>query len=569
MSVLNKIWQLKNNQPSLSLTEKLLHNRGLASEDAAERFLNPSRERDFHDPFLMRDMERAVERIGAAIERGERIMIFGDYDLDGITGTAILMRTLTKLGANISYRLPHRIEDGYGLRAKFIEAFHKLDVKLIVTVDNGISCFQEVALANEKGMDVIITDHHTVPEKIPNAYAILHPKLPNSGYPFDELTGSAVALKFAQALLMRRTKNHEEEVEKMLDLACIGTIGDFGPLIGENRYIVKEGLRVLNTTRWPGLSKLKKIAGVNGVVNTQDIGFLMGPRLNAAGRMSHANDALNLLLHGEDKSDALAKNLDALNKERQKLTEKLMKLVRKQADVQRDLPIIIVHHAEFHAGVIGILAAKIVETYGKPAIVMEEREVSAIGSCRSVEGFNIVDALGAAREYLTHFGGHAAAAGFEVERMHLEKFKEKVQQFADEFAHTLNIPSKLEVECALAQHDITMQTYELLQSFQPFGAGNEHPRFLCEGLIVKNFKTVGADKKHLKLGVRPANDGAGANGSGHRQGGAGTLDCIGFRLGAFANQLTVGAPIDIVAELDENIWQGRRSLQLRMIDFKC
>jgi single-stranded-DNA-specific exonuclease len=228
----------------------------------------------------MKDMGGAVERIGRAIEHSERIMIFGDYDVDGITGTAILMRCLRKLGANVSYRLPHRVEDGYGLREKFIHEFSRLNVKLIITVDNGISCFQEVELANAAKMDVIITDHHTLPEKIPKAFAILHPKVPNCGYPFADLTGAGVALKLAQSLYIKRLDAEliNENIKKLLDLACMGTIGDLGPLVGENRYIVKEGLSVLEHTRWPGLSRLKQSAGVKGKIDTWTVGFLLGPR---------------------------------------------------------------------------------------------------------------------------------------------------------------------------------------------------------------------------------------------------------------------------------------------------
>ena len=553
MSVLGKNWNIKNSESNLNLTEKLLKNRGLHDEDSVDRFLNPNKERDFHDPFLMKDMERAVERICAAIDRNERIMIFGDYDLDGITGTAILMRTLTKLGASISYRLPHRIEDGYGLREKFIEQFKQIGVKLIITVDNGISCFNEVALANKKNIDVIITDHHTVPQKIPNAFAILHPKMPNNGYPFDELTGSAVALKLAQALLQRRVENHEEEIYKMLDLACIGTIGDFGPLVGENRYIVKEGLRVLNNTRWPGLSRLKIISGVKGNVNTQDIGFLIGPRLNAAGRMSHASDALKLLLQGEAQSIDLAQNLETLNKERQYLTQKLMKKVREQANDQKKNAVVIVHHHEFHAGVIGILAAKVVEEYGRPAIVMEERKDSAVGSCRSIEGFNIFNALDAAKDHLSHFGGHAAAAGFEVSTKNLKSFKKAVQHFADNFTGDVKSQKTIDAECTIEHTEISMTTFNLLKNFQPFGAGNVEPRFVCEGVRLVSFKTVGEKDKHLKFRI----------GTSHNM----EFDCIGFGLGKFSKKLSIDSPMDLLCEIDENIWQGRKSLQLKVTDF--
>ena len=366
MSLLKKIWQIKNNDPSASLLQKLLSNRGLKDETAIERFFHPDPSRDFHDPFLMEDMERAVARIDKAIEKSERIMIFGDYDVDGITGAAILMRSLRRLGANVSYRLPHRIEDGYGLREKFIREFAKLDVKLAITVDNGISCFNEVELANKLGVDVLITDHHTVPEKIPNACAILHPKLPGSRYPFTELTGAGVALKLAQALLMRRMndeKTRAEEITKLLDLACMGTIADLGELRGENRYIVKEGLRVLENTRWPGLSRLKEFAGVKGKIDTHDIGFLLSPRINAAGRISHPSHALKLLLHDDEHTALLAENLERLNRKRQTITAELFEKVAEHAEKQSDESIIIIGGPEIHGGNSRLIARKLSEKY--------------------------------------------------------------------------------------------------------------------------------------------------------------------------------------------------------------
>lgn len=553
MSVLGKIWKIRNDEEGTSLLSKLLKNRGLKNDTEIEHFFHPTEARDFHDPFLMKDMTTAVERIGRAIEKSERIMIFGDYDVDGITATAILMRCLRKLGANVSYRLPHRIEDGYGLREKFIKEFEKLDVKLVITVDNGISCFHEVELANDAGIDVIITDHHTLPEKIPNAYAILHPKLPNSNYPFTELTGAGVALKLAQALFSRRMKSPEEDIKKLLDLACMGTIGDLGPLIGENRYIVKEGLAILEHTRWPGLSRLKQSAGVKGKIDTYTVGFLLGPRLNAAGRISHASHALRLLLHDAEYAGMLAQNLERFNKKRQQMTTELMEIADSLAIKQCSDPIIIISHPNFHGGLIGLLAAKLSEKYFRPAIVMEDRGQTLIGSCRSIPSINIVEVLKiACSDLLTHFGGHAAAAGFDLPKKNLTAFVKTIKKNVSGILHVEKCQPILQIDCEISHTNVSEKTVEMLQWFEPFGVGNETPRFLCRNLPVLEYRTVGAGQKHLKIQTR-------VNGT--------SFDCIGFRLGQFASQLNGKKSLDLVCEIEENEWNGRKRIQLKVVDF--
>ncbi|MEK7523551.1 MAG: single-stranded-DNA-specific exonuclease RecJ [Patescibacteria group bacterium] len=556
MSVLKKQWVIKNTDRKQSLLKKLLANRGLESEVEMEQFFHPTAERDFHDPFLMKDMGKAVLRIGQAIEKGERIMIFGDYDVDGVTGSAILMRALRLFKANVSYRLPHRIEDGYGLREKFIKEFAKLDVKLAITVDNGISCFNEVALANELGIDVIISDHHTVPEKIPAAYAILHPKLPGCGYPFTELTGAGVALKLAQALFERRLDSveaREQATTGLLDLACMGTIADFGALTGENRYIVKEGLRMLENTRWPGLSRLKDNAGCKGKISTYDIGFLLGPRINAAGRISHSSHALRLLLADDDSTHVLADTLEKLNRKRQKMMEELNELADTMATEQLQNPIIILHHPEFHGGIIGLIAAKMVEKYSRPAIAMEERAESLIGSCRTTASVNIIEALSSAKDLLSHFGGHAGAAGFDLPKKNLQAFKERLMLTVGKATNAESCLPKLAIECEISHEEVSQQSMEMLRWFEPFGAGNDAPRFLLSGVPLHDYRTVGADKKHLKLTTR-------LNGE--------KVDAIGFKLGSFVSQLNGSKTLDLVCEIDENEWQGKKSVQLKIADFR-
>lgn len=557
MSVLNKKWIIKNNDSNSGLFAKLLSNRGLIDDVAIHNFLYPDPAHDFNDPFLMNDMKRAVARIGEAIEKSERIMIFGDYDVDGITATAILMRCLTKLKANVSYRLPHRIEDGYGLREKFVREFKRLDVKLIITVDNGISCANEVATANELGIDSIITDHHTIPEILPKAFAILHPKLPNSKYPFKDLTGAGVAFKLAEALFKTRLDDKEKarhETEKLLDLACMGTIADVGELKGENRAIVKKGLKTIENTRWPGLSSLKKSAGVSGKIDTHVVNFLLGPRLNAAGRMSHPSHALSLLLNDAKHSELLAETLEKLNRKRQKMTEELMKIADALAEPQRHDPAIIIHHKDFHGGIIGLLAAKLVEKYSRPAIVMEKRGETFVGSCRSIPSVNIFETLNSAKDLFTHFGGHSAAAGFDLPKARLSEFTKRIKTYlkSSTASKALSSTPTISIDCELSHDDISQKTVDMLKLFEPFGNGNETPRFLCKNVSIRKYEKIGSEKNHLKILGEIKNR---------------TIDCIGFRFGQFANKLNDGVKIDIVCELEENVWRGNKKLQLKIVDF--
>lgn len=552
MSVRGRTWKIRNEELKTPLLERLLKNRGLESPEKINDFLYPDRGRDFHDPFLMEDMKKAVERIGVAIEKKERIMIFGDYDVDGITGSAILIRTLKKLGAEVSCRLPHRIEDGYGLRKKFIDEFKKIDVKLVITVDNGISCFNEAAYAITQEIDMIITDHHTLPKQMPDAIALLHPKLPGSAYPCTELTGAGVALKLAQALYSTYAPEAREEILELLDLACMGTVADLGELRGENRYIVKEGLNIMQNTRWPGLSRLKESAGIKGKPTTFDIGFLICPRINAAGRIAHPTDALKLLINDSSSTGDMAKNLEMLNKKRQKLMNELIEVAESMAVEQAAWPLTILSHTTFHGGIIGLIAARLSEKYGKPAIIMEDRGDVLVGSCRSIPGVSVVQLLTQCGELMKGFGGHAGAAGFEIEKKNLEAFIVKATKLMKKTMASEPETPELEIDCFLEEVDINSGTIEILRLLEPYGMGNERPRFLCTGLPVHEVRSVGADRKHVKVTTK-------RNGI--------LIDCMGFKMGNFMGILEEATHIDVVCELEENTWNGRTRLQLNMVDF--
>lgn len=560
---MNKKWVIKNTNPKQDLLTKLLHNRNLKTEEEIDQFLNPDLSRDMHDPFLMPDMKKAVNRIKKAIEKQERTMVFGDYDVDGITGSAILIHTLKKFGSHVSYRLPHRQTDGYGLREKFIREFANLGVKLIITVDNGISCEKEIALANANGIDVIITDHHSIPKKLPKAFAILHPRIQNprsqkNVYPFEGLTGAGVAFKLAKALIftLLPKEQHDIEILPLLDLACMGTIADLGPLRGENRAIVKFGLKILEQTRWPGLSRLKDFAGLRGKMDTRDIGFILGPRINAAGRISHPYFALQLLLDDGKRSQNLASHLETLNKKRQELMESLIKeaLEAAETEISKGEKILVLSGKNWHSGIVGLMASKLVETFGRPAFVMEDRGEILVGSCRSVEGFSAVDAVKSAEKSLIAFGGHQAAAGFELKKENFEKFKENLKKHAEKkLSKEFLIPS-LALECEIASRDLNLETAAMISQFEPFGLENETPRFLLKNVLPENISFAGKTKKHLKFTGRLEN--------GNQQ-----IDCIGFNLAKLAEKL-VKSPLDIACELLADEWNGRKKLTLKILDFR-
>lgn len=560
MSVLGKQWVIKNTDTGMTLTEKLLHNRNLKTEDEIDLFLNGDDPRHLHDPFLMKDMEKATLRIAQSIKNKERIIVFGDYDVDGITGTAILVRILKKLGAIVSYRLPHRVTDGYGLREKFIREFGNLGVKVIITVDNGISCFKEIETANELGIDVIITDHHTIPAKIPNAYAILHPKLPGDGYPFDGLTGAGVAFKLAKALIKTLVEKKEQDalVMPLLDLACMGTIADLGPLRGENRTIVKLGLRAMADTRWPGLSRLKQNASVgeNGEkISVRDIGFFLSPRLNAAGRISHSHFALQLLLDDGEKSKALANNLEKLNRQRQELVELTLEraFALGEEQAKEGQKMLVCFDPSWHSGILGLIASKLVDRFSRPAIAMEDRGEVLVGSARSVPGCNVVAAISSCAPLLESFGGHEQAAGFELKKENLQAFIDALHAYAIEhFTDTSIVPS-IELECELFPDEIDMDTVSLIEQFEPFGMDNAVPKFLLRNVIPEKVTTVGKEGKHLKFRGQLLDR---------------NFDCIGFRLGDHFSKIRPDSPLDLAVELEKNVWNGQTNLQLKLLDFR-
>jgi single-stranded-DNA-specific exonuclease len=561
MSLQDKVWKIINQDPSRDIIEKILENRGFSSKAEVETFIKANIKKGFHNPFLMRHMDRAVERINKAIKLQERIMIFGDYDVDGISGTAILVHTLKLLGAKVSYRLPHRVEDGYGLNSEFIKEFVKLKIDLLITVDCGISCKDQIQLAQSKGIDVIITDHHTIPDAIPDrAYAILHPSQPQCDYPFKGLTGAGVAFKLASALLTDRLSPKEKEkyLYSLLDLASLGTVADLGPLRGENRIIVKHGLEALRNTKWLGLNYLMQYAGIDpeSKIDVNTIGFAIGPRINAAGRIANPYYALQLLLYDnpDEKGAVLAEHLDKLNKVRQEMVadalEELKKEYFKNVDQDND-KIFIAWSPNWHVGILGLLASKFVEKYSYPCIVMHDFGDYLVGSGRSPEYFDLVQAFNDHSKYLMHYGGHVQAAGFSIEKKNVEPFSEALKKYAKKHLDSVDFKPILEIDCEINENEISDSLVNFLDKMKPFGVGNEQPVFLLKNVQTDSIKRVGKELNHLHFRAIT---------------GRKNYPVIGFKLGNLEGHIKENQKVDLVCHVEKNEWKGNTKIQLRVLD---
>lgn len=551
MSVLSKKWLIKNTDKEKTAFRKILENRG---------FENLDKMNDFYDPFLFEDMEKAVSRIKKAINLRELITIFGDYDVDGISGTAIIAYVLGKLNANVSCKLPHRVTDGYGLSEKIINEFIENGTKLIITVDCGISCVNEIKKAKDSGIDAIITDHHAIPALPPEAFAILHPKQKKSLYPFRELTGAGVALKLAHALIKKYFKKDEQEeyLNSLLDLAALGTVADLGSLTDENRLIVKRGLKNLANTRWAGLKRLKQLANIKEgeSIDTTQIGFQIAPRINAAGRIGDPYMALNLLLEEEcgEKTNSLGEKLENLNKERQQITSLALEDVEKNILNKKELPYIFIeHHPDWHVGIIGLVAGKIVEKYSRPCVIMQDFGETLVGSARSPDFFNIIEAISACSGCLDAFGGHEQAAGFDLKKINLEKFKTEISKFAENKLKNIELKPLLEIDCEILENEINFEFIDQIEKLEPFGAGNRKPAFLLKNISPQFIDRVGYDGNHLKFSTKLNGD---------------YCQVIAFRMGEFSDILRQHKKIDLVFHLERNSWNSKNYLQLHGLDFR-
>ncbi|WP_018753199.1 single-stranded-DNA-specific exonuclease RecJ [Paenibacillus sanguinis] len=534
------------------LLASLLVTRGMEDARQAELFLNGDLTEQ-HDPLLLSGMGEAVSRIRRAIAEGERILIYGDYDADGVSSTTLMIYLMRRMGATYDYYIPHRTKEGYGLHIPVLEHFHKKGYSLIITVDTGISAVEQIAYANSVGMDVVVTDHHEPPAILPEACTLVNPKLPYCTYPFKGLAGVGVAYKLAQALL------EEDTPQAWTELVALGTIADLMPLTDENRVMVKAGLASMAKSSFPGITALLGIAGwSSGDVTSTTVAFGLAPRINASGRMSHANRAVALLTADSlEEAEDTAEELDLLNKERQMLVDEITQeaLAQLEQQTQDDaLPdVIVVAGTGWNAGVVGIVASKLLERYYRPTIVLgiNPETGECKGSARSIPGFDMYEALTDCADLLDHFGGHPSAAGMSLHQSRIEPFKERLQSFAAPRLGPEHFVPVMQIDLSCSLQEVTLQAIEQLEGLAPFGMANACPKLLLRGLKLLECRQMGTDGKHLKLIVAQ-------NGK--------TVEAVAFGKGALSTLLTEEAVLDIVAEASINEWKGSRKPQLMIQD---
>lgn len=541
---------------------QILLDRKIDTEEKINNFLYPDYNKGLFDPFLFFDMEKALERIGKARDRKELVAIFGDYDADGVTSSIILKEALDELEIKSTIHIPDRKIEGYGMNIKAIEEFKNKKVGLIITVDCGITNCNEVEKAKAFGIDVIIVDHHHVPAKVPDALAIINPHQKESGYPFPELAGAGVTFKFVQGIYKKFFPDKIDQLKWMLDIVAIGTVADCVPLIGENRIITKFGLIVLSKTKRMGLLELFQVARLhideNNVPDTRNISFQIAPRINAAGRMDHANTAFNLLKE-RDRVAArnLALELEGNNQARQKATAQIVDEVRILANnMFKDKKFIFAVGEHFPTGIVGLASGRISDEFNKPTAILNKGEKESTGSFRSIPQINIIETIEKCAELLEKFGGHSQAAGITIKNENLNTFFEKLSEIIEKELEGRDLTSVLEIDAEISPKDLDFELAESLQKFEPFGEGNEEPIFLMKNLEVSDLRTVGNGEKHLKLSLK-ATDGTPK-----------IFEAIGFNFTNGFSHLKKGDKIDVVFTISEDNWNGNKKIQLKLIDIK-
>ncbi|MEX2008335.1 MAG: single-stranded-DNA-specific exonuclease RecJ [Candidatus Spechtbacterales bacterium] len=556
-----------------SVVNQILWNRGLKGQEAVDVFFNPDYERDVHDPLLLKGMKKALRRISDAIDGDEHIVIYGDYDADGVCASTVLNETFLQLGArNVRVYIPHREDEGYGLNIPAIQQFAKENASLIITVDCGSTNVEEVDAANKLGIDVIITDHHQVLERVPAALALVNPHQKGDAYPFKDLAGTAVAFKLAQALIAsRRIKRkqvpHEGWDKWLLDLVALATITDVMPLVGENRTLVRYGLMVLAQTRRPGLVALMSRAGVDPVfdrtsqrtnLNPYTLGFVLGPRINAAGRMEHAELAFRLLeTQDEHRAAELAGRLEQKNKERQNVVRAIMAEIEDRPDINEHSAIV-VGSERWPVGVLGIVAGRLAERYHKPSFLYQVQEKKLVGSARTPHAFNTVELLSACQSALSRFGGHAQAGGFAAARGKEKRLRTllltAVERRMKELGAEKLLPT-LTIDAEIMSEHIGWELHQEIARFEPFGEGNSQPVFLMRAAALQGVRAVGGDGSHLRCMV---------SGGYNKE----YVKAIGFGLAREGLPVRAGESADIAFTLGVDEWNGSRKLCLELLDIK-
>ncbi|HBU27953.1 TPA: single-stranded-DNA-specific exonuclease RecJ [Candidatus Uhrbacteria bacterium] len=545
---------------------QLLSNRGLHTQDEVDAFFGPDYGTDLHDPFLFRQMTSVVKRIMRALETGEIIMIHGDYDADGICGTAVLMTAIKEVcqrcrltawdEGRVRWYLPSREGDGYGMSYSAVEAFKEMEVNVIITVDCGIANVDEIALAYAFGMEVIVVDHHQLPQTCSELALTVHPLAPGETYPFKKLAAVGVAFKVACALYAHARSRKAQipfGLEKwLLDLVSIATVTDMVSLTGENRVLETYGLTVLNKSKRVGLQALMAAAGLTqGKLTTTDIGFRIGPRINAAGRIAKADVALELLLEEDPKrAEELAEQLNQINAERQKLTEQSTKRALALVDVEASFIAVVDH--ETRIGVAGLVAGKLAQQLARPSVVMTRVGAHVVGSGRAPSGFQFVEAMDTCRELMVGGGGHPEACGFTLLEEQIPAWIKAMTAFASQNATESAGQVSLDIDAELELSDVSWELVERVSAMEPHGMGNPTPRFLARGVQVIAAETVGKTQTHLRLSVATKT--------------RSIRPCIGFGWGWLAAELSMGDTIDLVYEIGVNEWNGSREIQLQIVD---
>ncbi len=549
-----KIEYIKEKFELNHLTAKILSNRNILGKEMdyndIRKFLNPTRN-DFYDPFLLPDMEKAIDRIEEAITKNEKILIYGDYDADGITSTTLLTKFFKDIGINVENYIPNRLTEGYGLNNKAIDKIKEKETKLIITVDCGITSIKEIEYAKKLGIDVIITDHHEPSEEIPKAIAIIDAKRKNNKYPFNQLAGCGIAFKLTQALSIKRNLN-ENIYLKNLDIVAIGTISDLVPIVDENRVIVKLGLMLLKQTKNIGLKLLLKKSQIKEIDSTS-ISFGITPRINAAGRLGNQYDSLELFItENYEKAENLAEKLNSYNLERQKIGNKIYEEALLQLK-DKENNCIILGKENWHHGIIGIVSSKITEKFYKPSILVCFEGEKAIGSGRSIEGFDLYKAISSSKQYLSAFGGHTMACGLSLLKKDFEKFKSSVEKYTNEKLDLSKQEQKIIIDYIIKDDDLEIDKIKELSILKPYGEQNPEPIIMYQNLEIIGIRTL-SENKHIKLLLKNKDNVK--------------IDVIGFNLGELAEIYKIGDKINIIGNIEINTFNGKDTIQIRLIDIK-
>lgn len=546
---LEDVKQIAKKHNISELLARILINRNITDDKQIEVFLNPKRN-NFHNPFLLNDMNKTVERIIKAIETHEKTIIYGDYDVDGITSITVLKQFLQERGLEVDYYIPNRLEEGYGLNKEAIEEIASNGYTLIITVDCGISGIEEIKLANTLGIETIVTDHHEPLDVLPNAYSIIDAKRKDNTYPFKGLAGVGVVFKVIQALSIKMELD-EKEYLKYLDIVCIGTISDIVPLVDENRVIAKLGLMLVKQTKNIGLKRLIQETGYKNM-NSATVSFGIAPRINACGRMGKQEEALRLFLTDDvDEASAITNDLNEYNLQRQEkekiIFEQALEKIYK-TDL-KNLNSIVLAGENWHHGVIGIVASRITEKFYKPTILISIEGQEGKGSGRSIPGFDLHEALAKSSEYLKKYGGHEMAVGLSMDKDKFSDFKKHFEEIAKNSSVNKIIPI-INIDCEITKKNLNKETIEQIKLLEPFGEQNKPPLVIYKNLKITSIRAL-SDGKHLKLLLKDGND---------------SINAIGFNLGELSNEYLIGDRVDVVGTLELNSYNGQEQVQINLKD---